>query len=87
LFSVRKSKSKWSERKAKNFISLGCFFISIFGGVTIFGVLTSLFEYLGYEMFMAHGEIIAGVILFNFMLALFFVFVGRIFIEWRPIQW
>ena len=83
LFAVKKSKCKWSERKAKNIISLGCFAISIFGGVTIFLLLTSLFEFLGYDMYMGHGEIIARVLLFNFMLALFFAFVGRVFIEWK----
>ena len=87
LFSIKKSKNIWSAKKAKNIITLGCLIFSIFGGLIAFGILTTIFERLGYDMSLGHGEIIGGVTLINFVIGVVLAFTGRLFIAWKPIKW
>jgi len=87
LLSIKKSKNNWSAKKAKNTITLGCLIFSIFGGLIIFGILTTIFKRLGYDMSLGHGEIIGGATLINFVIGVILAFAGRSFIAWKPIQW
>ena len=80
-------KGIWTEKKAKGIYSLIAMGIGLSGGTLIFHGLVFIFRILGFESSFGHGEILVAAILFNLIVGVVLVIVGRIIISWRKLSW
>ena len=88
LYSKQKFiKNIWSIKKAKNVYSTIALVIGVCGGTLIFHGLVWLFSLFGSKSSFGHGEILIAAILYNFILGLVLIGVGRIIIGWRKLSW
>ncbi len=56
-------------------------------GVVFFPAMVALFRLIGVPVAYGHGEIIVAAIVFNLLLSLLLVLVGRILLGWQPLSW
>jgi Na+/phosphate symporter len=73
--------------KAKLLYSVAVVVGGLLSGLVLFHAMVSLFRALGFSAEYGHGEIIIAAVVFNVLLSLIFLPVGRILLGWRPILW
>ncbi|GAA0851804.1 hypothetical protein [Aliiglaciecola litoralis] len=73
--------------KAKSVFSFVALIFGLLGGTVIFHSLTWLFKKLGYTISYGHGEILIASVVFNILLSIVFIWVGRVIIGWQKQIW
>lgn len=77
-------KKNWKIKKAKNIYSICAFIIAICGGTFLFYALTWFFSlFVGHKPNYGHGVIIIAAALYNFILGLILLSIGRIVVGWK----
>ena len=76
-----------TENKAKNIYSLVSVVTGVSGGTLIFHGLIWLFSLFGAKSNSGHGEIIIAAVIYNMILGLILLGVGRIIIGWKKLTW
>lgn len=80
-FQHRVKIQKITETKAKTFYSWLCLGVGMISIALTFCIINF------FRLPAGHGEIFAGTILFNVVLIISFIIVGRIVIGWDPMKW
>ncbi len=75
------------EAKAKSIYSAVVMAGGVLCGVVLFHAMVALLRLVGLPAAYGHGEIIAAAIVFNLMLSMLLLLVGRIMLGWRPFSW
>ena len=75
------------ENKAKNKYSIISIVLGVCGGTLIFHGQVWLFNLFGAKSNFGHGDILVAVVLYNFILGLILLGVGRTIIGWKKLTW
>jgi len=86
-FKAKVEKGTLSEKKAKNIYSLISVLIGACGGTLIFHGLVWAFGLFGAKSNFVHGEILIAAVLYNFILGLVLLGIGRTVISWKKLTW
>lgn len=88
LFIKQKTASNiWSEQKGKNIYSGITLIIGVCGGTLIFHGLVWFFTLLGVETSFGHAGILVAAVVYDFILGLVLIVIGRIIIGWKEFTW
>jgi len=89
IFIYRKKVNVGSltENKAKNIYSFISVAFGVSGGTLIFHGLVWFFGLFGAKSNFDHGEILIAAIIYNFILGLILLGVGRTIIGWKKLTW
>ena len=79
--------SEVREGKAKSIYSWTVLLIGMVSGAVNFNSIVSLFRSSGMPAPYGHGEVIVSAIIFNLVLSIVLLGVGRICLGWRAISW
>ena len=74
-------------KKAKNIYSFISVSLGVCGGTLIFHGLILIISLSGSEPNLGHGEILVAAIVYNFLLSLVLMGIGRILIGWEKLNW
>ena len=75
------------EDRAKLIYSVAVIVGGVLCGLVLFHAMVGLFRALGFSASYGHGEVIVAAVMFNLLLSLLLLVVGRILLGWRPFQW
>ncbi len=75
------------EAKAKSIYSAVVVAGGVLCGVVLFPAMVALFRLIGVAVAYGHGEIVIAAIVFNLMLSMLLLLVGRILLGWQPFSW
>ena len=75
------------ENRAKNIYSLISVVMGLCGGTLVFHSFVWFFGLFDIKTHFGHGEILIAVILYNFMLSLVLLVIGRSVIGWSKVSW
>ena len=89
FFLVRNSvkADRFGKAKAKYIYSVVVLIGGVLSGLVLFHAMVGIFRVLGFPSSYGHGEVIVAAILFNLLLSLLLLVVGRILLDWRPVRW
>ncbi len=77
----------WTECRAKSIYSIVVLVSGMSGGTLVFNGLVRLFALFGAKPAFGHGEIIVAAVVFNLLLGLVLLVIGRTVLGWRKMRW
>ena len=75
------------EIRAKRIFSVVTLLAGLLCGLVFFNAAVWLLRNAGLPVNTGHGEVVLAAALFNLLLSLAFVIVGRVLLGWRPLDW